>query len=77
MNNFGGLFGFVIDKICDLVLASNGIDLPAAPKDDSYPKHKDRAPYPPDDPKKVPPSENVKLAAVKRQAADKEFWETL
>jgi hypothetical protein len=77
MNNYGGFFSFVIEKICDLVLASNRINLPSGPNDDSHPKLKDRAPFPPDGPVENMPPVNQREAAAKRQASEKEFWETL
>jgi hypothetical protein len=73
----GDLFAFVFNKVCDVVLGANGIDISDGPKEDSHPKLKDRTPYPPDGHIEIlPPVDDVKTLK-KREATDKEFWEVM
>ena len=53
------------------------IDPPEFEGETKYPKLEAREPYPPDQPLETLAPVNKKQAALKRNASDKEFWETM
>ena len=77
--NFGYIFEFIYTKLGDLFFLSRGHGtLNDEPNDENlHPERRSRTPYPPDGPIEVLPPINQKEVASKRQAVDKEFWETL